>query len=637
MMKSSSTDLVSLLRNGINKVFESNPETAFFRVVDSSKVKSRMTREEQSKNIEITDITYREEVPRLYKTAKFLSAMLPTGNKTPRIIVLGKQCPDTVRATLAVLLAGGAVVELFPTKSKEQLLDESERSSAIFALVENKAFAESVNCPFLTFEELENQVLKSPYSSTLPDITVSPDSLALLLFTSGSTGKAKPVLKSHYAMASNVTFFSMSGLFSQGERVLSVLYLAHIYPAIAQFTQATLGLTTVLPGWRKNTNRLDPFAAPMCARFGDCHILVLVPSRFPKLRELISEAISEAKKQSPLSKKLLELAIASGEAQYCSDVRQYCIANNLPLPVSVRKTAENRLLVLCAPLLAPIRRKIIEKAFGSSVRVIATGGSHIDSDSMEFFEWLDLPVINGWGSTEAGILTFSHALSNRKALKIGLPVRLPSSVGYPPSSEIEFLVDATGILYVASPTLADGYEGMPEKTEEVFVTIHGKRYFNTEDVVKILDDVRSLAITGRSGRRFKDRSGEWVSPERAETELSGHSLVSSAFVWGEGFTTCVGILSLDFAAFENWAINHLLNLETQRDTALALAHQELLAYARQEVEPKITRDRVRFKNVILLLHPDSFEAKGLITDTQKIMSRAILDAYKETLLKVLET
>jgi long-chain acyl-CoA synthetase len=643
-MTNSSRDLVTLLRTGINEIYENKPETVFYRVVDSSEItlkmmKSGMTREEEAEHIKLTDITYGEEVPQLYKTANYLSELFGpvTEPEPPRVIVLGKQCPDTIRATLAVLLAGGAVVELFPTKTKDQLLDESMRSGAILALVENKAFADSVNCPTLTFEELEQKVGSSSLPTTLPEVTVDPASLALVLFTSGSTGKAKIVLKSHRAMAANVEFFRMSGLFSAGERVLSVLYLAHIYPAIAQLTQATLGLTTVLPGFRKNSNRINVHAARFCARHGDCHILVLVPSRLPQLCELITDAIEEEKRRSPISKVLLELAIDSGRAQYRSQLRKYCIKNDLKIPAPLAESQENGFLVLIAPLLASIRRKVIEKAFGPSVYAMATGGSHVDYHSMEFFELLGLPLINGWGSTEAGILTFSHAYSNGEALKRGLPVRFPSSVGYPPSDEIEFLLDESGVLFVCSPTLADGYEALPEKTDEVFVTINSKRYFNTEDVVKILDNVRSLSIVGRSGRRFKGYTGEWVSPERAESELASHPLINFAFVWGEGYTNCVALLSLDVNAFHNWCKDHSFNPDTQRNEALVLVHDELLAYARNQVGPKVVQeDRVSFKDVIPLLPPDSFEAQGFVTDTQKIMSRAILDNYKETLVKVLE-
>jgi len=645
-MTHTSPDLVTQLTNGINEIYKTKPETPFFRVVDSSKItlkmiKSGMTREEEAEHIQITDVTYREEVPRLYKTANYLSLLFGSmkespGGETPRVVVLGKQCPDTIRATLAVLLAGGAVIELFPTKSREQLLDESARSGAMLALVENKTFAEAMYCPTLTFEELEQKVASAPLLPKLPKVSVDPESLALLLFTSGTTCKAKPVLKSHQAMAANVELFRMSGLFSAGERVLSVLYLAHIYPAVAQFTQATLGLTTVLPGWRKNSNRIDVHAARFCARHGDCHILVMVPSRLPQLRELIVDAIEEEKQRSPVHKALLELAVKSGQALYRSQIRTYCDRNNLPLPAAIAESEENKFLVLIAPLLRPICRKIVEKAFGPSIRVLATGGSHIDYDSMEFFELLGLAVINGWGSTEAGILTFSHALSNGEALKKGLPVRIPSSVGYPPSPEIEFLVDDSGVLFVCSPTLADGYEGMKDKTDEVFVNIGGKRYFNTEDVVVILDKMRSLSVGGRSGRRFKNSTEEWVSPEAAEAELASHPLVSSAFVWGEGFTNCVALLSLDPLAFQKWCTEHEFDPTCQRNEALTILHDQLLEYARNVVGPKVKDDRVGFKDVILLLPPDSFEARGFITDTTKVMSRAILEAYRETLLQVLK-
>lgn len=427
----------------------------------------------------------------------------------------------------------------------------------------------------------------------------------------------------------------MSGLFTAGVRVLSVLYLAHIYPAVAQLTQATLGLTTVLPGWRKNSNRIDVHAARFCARHGDCHVLVMVPSRLPQLRELILQAIEEAKAQSPINKVLIELAMNSGRALYRSQIREYCRKNNIPVPAAIPDSRENPFLVLIAPLLRPICRKIIETAFGPSIRAIATGGSHVDFDSMEFFELLWLAVINGWGSTEAGILTFSHALTNGEALKKGLPVRFPSSVGYPPSPDIEFLVDDSGVLYVCSPTLADGYEGMKDKTDEVFVTINGKRYFNSEDIVMILDAMRSLSIVGRSGRRFKNYTQEWVSPESAESELASHPLISSAFVWGEGFTSCVALLSLDQLAFQKWCKEHSLDPADKQKEALAMLHDELLDYARNVVGPKVKNDRVGFKDVLLLLPPDSFEARGLITDTMKVKARAILEAYRSTLLEVL--
>lgn len=670
-------DVASLLRAGLQDSVKRFPSSAMYRVV-STRAGTRDSLSERKAKTTVEDVAYEQEVPTVFRWARYLHEKLDMcgleSGEPRRVIVLGKQCPSTVRAVYAVFLAGAVPVLLFPEKSHDQLEEESTRSSAVLALVENESFAQSMGCPTLTFEQFE-QELPASTPEELPDVKKDPFDEALVLFTSGTSGKGKMVIKNQLSLAQNVADFRGTGQFKRFERVSSVLYIAHIYPLLAQLACADVGMTAVLPGWRKNSNRVNPLSNTMAVLCGNCHHVVLIPMYYPRLKRTIMDRVAEIVQQNPLKGNIIRLAFEAGMAEqniyYRSCYRRYGIdfPSELVQPQDDIKSVERVFdelvrqsellkrvplrffwkllfgnvpgLIVLARATVSIRVRVAREAYGPSIKDFNTGGSQIDWDSHLFVEGcLGRPLNNGWGSTEAGILTFHHTRAHWLAQILRLPIRLPRTVGYFQGAHSQFFQNPeTKVLYVAGPTLFDRYEGDPNKTAEATVVVGGTRYYNTEDIVAVYGHkpYQLVQILDRAGREYKtaNSGGEFVMPSVFESELCKHPLVNYAVIWGSpNHNDSVAVVSLDDVALLKFAEERGVDALSDTSAALEAARVEVLSYGRNTVQAAVGKlTRVVLKDVLPVAFEASFERNDeYLTTTKKPRYKNVVNAFRTELV-----
>jgi long-subunit acyl-CoA synthetase (AMP-forming) len=677
-----SGDVASLIREGLLNSLIQFPSSPMCRVV-STRASTHDSLADRKAKTKVEDVPYSREVPSVFQWAHHLHDKLDLSGLPPgesrRVIVLGKQCPSTVRAVYAVFLAGAVPVLLFPEKSSSQLREESERSGARLALVENDGFAQSMACTTLTFEQFEREL---PAGTPTGPLSVQKDPLdeALVLFTSGTSGQGKMVVKNQLSLAQNVVDFRSSGQFRRFERVSSVLYIAHIYPLLAQLACADIGMTAVLPGWRKNSNRVNPLSNTMAVLCGDCHHVVLIPMYYPRLKRTIIDRVAEIVQEDPVKGGVIRLAFEAGMAEqkvyYRSAYRRYGIEfpselndleedtasviqaiedvvnqfgvlKKLPFKLIWKALCGNALgVVLLARATSVVRDRVSKEAYGPSIRDFNTGGSQIDWDSHLFVEGcLGRPLNNGWGSTEAGILTFSHVRPHWIAQLLRLPIRVPRTVGYFQGAEAKYFKDPdTNVLYVAGPTLFNCYEGDPDKTAQATLVRDGTRYYNTEDIVAIYGrgPRQLIQILDRAGREYKtaNSGGEFVMPSLFETELCKHPLANYAVVWGNpNYNDSVAVVSLDQAALLQFANEKGIDLTTDRSAALEQARLEILGYGRNTVQAAVGKlTRVVLKDVLPVAFEDSFEQnEDYLTNTKKPRYRNVVEAFRTRLMSMLSS
>ena len=286
-------------------------------------------------------------------------------------------------------------------------------------------------------------------------VEIKPDDLALIVYTSGTTGNAKGVMLSHYNLAFDVQAF-LEGLDVTADDVaLSIIPWHHIFG----FTATILGpLCKGAMLIYTDDYKLLPQLMPA----NRVTILIGVPKLFNAMFQKIEERLG-------------------------------------------RGTA--RLVSKLSP--GVIGRKLREGLTGEQFRFFVSGGAPLDPRTIVGFRRLGFGVIEGYGLTETSpVVSYSTPFNDK-----------PGSVGPPiPGVEVRIAEpneEGIGEILVRGPNVMQGYYKNPERTKEV---LDEGGWFHTGDLGK-LDEENWLYIKGRKKNVIVLENGKNVYPEEVEFEL----------------------------------------------------------------------------------------------------------------------
>ena len=154
--------------------------------------------------------------------------------------------------------------------------------------------------------------------------------------------------------------------------------------------------------------------------------------------------------------------------------------------------------------------------FGGNLRIIFTGGAHLDPFYIEKFAEYGVEVLEGYGMSECSPVISNNTPQNHKAGSIGKPL-----------SNVEVKFENGEILVRGSSVMA-GYYEMPEETAETLTD----GWLHTGDKGYI-DEDGFLFINGRVKNLIILSNGENISPEEIENKLALNPLVGEVIVTGE--------------------------------------------------------------------------------------------------------
>ena len=175
--------------------------------------------------------------------------------------------------------------------------------------------------------------------------------------------------------------------------------------------------------------------------------------------------------------------------------------------------------------------QVVKDAFGGSVRLLTSGGAPLPAEIARFFSDAGVPILQAYGLTENICVAFNRA----DDLKFG-------TVGKPmPMCEVKIADD--GEILVKSEMMFSGYYKAPDKTAEMF-TEDG--WLKTGDLGE-LDEDGFLKITGRKKEIIVLSSGKNVAPALIENLVKESHLISHCFVFGDGRSYCVALITLNEA------------------------------------------------------------------------------------------
>ena len=295
---------------------------------------------------------------------------------------------------------------------------------------------------------------------------IDPHAMALLVFTSGTTGKGKGVMLSQNAILSDLS--SIIPYMDFGKKTVGVL------PPHHTFGSSVMLIGHMMIGSEIYISAGLRYVAKELKEQEPEH-LVIVPLYLETFYRRIMANLKEKKKEKLVARMI---KVSNGMLKVGIDVR--------------------------AKLFAEIRA-----AFGGKVKMIISGGAPINPESLNFFEAIGISTLNGYGITEcAPIIAVNHSKSS-----------IPGSVGYVLDIDTVKIdhpnEDGEGEIWVTGPNVMLGYYKDEATTAEA---IDSEGYFKTGDYGK-LDKNNVLYITGRKKNLIILSNGKNVYPEEIENEL----------------------------------------------------------------------------------------------------------------------
>src|SRR5579864_8876204 len=514
------------------------------------------------------DVSWDEAAARVDALAR---ALMARGvRRGDAVAVLAHTRLEWILLDWAIMNIGAVVVGLYPTNSATECEYILAHSEAVLAFVEDDEqqakLASIFSGPLIRFDEL------AEFEATAGDAQSEPvgeEDLATLIYTSGTTGPPKGCMLTH----KNLTTAAIrvkTHIEGTTDTVLLFLPMAHSFARICHQSAAFRGATLAL-----------------------CSEATRVPEALARVRPTILPAVPRVYEKVHSN--------ALGEIERASGAKR--AIGRWALRVGSRAGALRRSGQSLSPLLrvevALADRLVFSKVrerLGGRLRLGISGAAPLSVDVLEFFNSLNMLVIEGYGLTET---SSSLSVNDPDDYKFG-------TVGHAVEG-CDVRLDPDGEILVRSDTVFSGYYKEPDATAAAF-TDDG--WFRTGDVGE-LDDDGWLKITDRKKDLIITAGGKNIAPQNLENALKASRFVSQALVVGDRRPYVTALITLDPAEMQT-------------------AHSDPTELV-QGIVDDVNRDRVRVEQIkrFAILPRDFTQEDGELTPTLKLRRKIVHEHFAD--------
>lgn len=474
---------------------------ASYKLYNSRKIHDLREMLEESAQLYPSHVAFMQKVGGKYKSytyARFKNdvfalgeALTSRGFEGKRVIVTGENCYMWCVSYMATVCGLGTVVPVDKEMPAEEMVNIAKISKASLILYSKKYEEKLAGMPKsvkrICFDDLpdvieEGSKLLGAGSRRYAELSIDIDTMASLIFTSGTTGVSKGVMLSQRNICSNLMGVTRMVKVTPDDRALSVLPLHHVY-------ECTIGF-------------LYPISCGASIAFS----------------EGVRYIMKNVKEVNPTKIVCVPLLIETMYKKIWSNIRKKGIEDKVKTIIK----ATNAIPSYSARM--AMKKKVfaeIHESFGGKLNMLVSGGAGIDPEVIRGMRDFGIKVIQGYGLTESAPLAavnHDHYYNDRSA---GLAL---------PGGELKIVdakEDGTGEICYRGDNVMLGYFNSPELTAEV----KKNGWLYTGDLGYI-DENGFLIITGRKKNVIVRYNGKNVFPEELEAYLGRSPLVSESVVLG---------------------------------------------------------------------------------------------------------
>ncbi len=528
-----------------------------------------------------------------------------------RVLLSMETCFEWLQCDLAVMSCGAWTVPVYPNLPGAQLNYGIEDARPRFAIVGRRELAiRLLEAPSLRkeistillldgdppaetgirWEKVrdwsERAVPTADELRALRDVRegIRSDDPATIIYTSGTSTVPKGVVLTHGNIIGNARSLLEAFTLSPSDRYLAFLPLAHIFERTVEYCISAAGVPIA---YAHGVDTVAKDASMIRPTF-----LLGVPRFFERVLFTVRR---NAEARGPIARNLYRIA------------ERGAIRRGRKGPAAARRRLWGVDALLQELFFEPLREKL-----GGKIRFVVSGSAPLGAAESFFFTGARIPLLEGYGLTEAGPVVSVNTFEAWKAYSVGRPIPgVEARLG----EDSEILVRSAGVM--------SGYWNLEGETQ---AALQGG-WLHTGDLGEI-DPRGFITLTGRKKDLIVTSGGKNISPRGIEDRLRSSPLIREAVLFGDRRPYLVALILPDPAGLEEalgaigvgslqqGQVRNLLRREIQRLTADLAPHE-------------------RIRGFEILDEPPSIEA-GTLTPTLKIRRAALEAAYAERIAALYE-
>ena len=573
-------------------------------------------------NGEVTQISTAEFKAQVVAVAKGLVA---SGiEPEQRVAILSPTRFEWALLDLAMQVIGAAVVPIYESSALAQvqlILDDSDAVAAIGASSDHvdrlrQAFAElgrsgaqvwgmdAEGAPTLDDLRAAGAEVSDAEIERLCQLPTR-ESLASIVYTSGTTSRPKGVLITHGNFLGQVMAVAdkYRGFANEQANTLLFLPMAHVLARGVFYICLASGVRVALIG--------DPKQAVAAMATLKPTFVMVVPRVLQKILIAAGDAARE--------KHLYWLWERAREFAHLRGMRMEAVDAGRPVaPITARQRLRYQLY-------ERLFYRRIRATLGGRMQQILVGAAALSPDLALTFRGLGIPIIEGYGLTETTAPLTGNLLDDFVSETVGYPM---------PGSSVRIADD--GEVLAKGPGVCRGYTSA-EATAEAFVD----GWFRTGDYGE-LDERGRLMLRGRRGDMIITAGGKNMLPTEWERAVESLDLVAHAVVVGEGKPFLGGLIVLDPEAVQKWALRERISDLPSFDLPdlggyLSVVHERLHEAVRKVVDEANSRlSRAEQIRKFELVIADLTDAGGLVTPTLKLKRKELVKRLRSVVDRIYE-